>query len=212
VTVLSAVVAVRPAKSEPRYIEVITTTESGVGQSPSVYVDKGACPGEGCAYREWVVWAETKLFRRPGKKTEVVGIVRPYEIVHALTGEVWTTKPGRVTFTKDYKRFRRGDQVELLTYFGEGLYRIRHHGAVATDVIPIGPDSCTASECWGRWESGPESTWWIQGRTSSGRVGWTDHSGNFGGTHPEYDARAGRALRCLQDGRSREECSARVWE
>jgi hypothetical protein len=40
---------------------------------PRVYIDKGACPFEGCTYRTWKTKRTTVAYARPDRRSEIVG-------------------------------------------------------------------------------------------------------------------------------------------
>jgi len=179
------------------------------------YVDRGECPGEGCVYGDWLALGEVQLFDRPNSDRPPVATVRPLEIVRAVTGEVWTI-PGRATVIRDYKAFRRGDVVYLLTYRGEGFFTIWHRGTVGWASVPFGLGAWSRAcdqgqpECWGTWDWGPTTTWWVKIETGSGQVGWTSDLEGLGHHHPQYDLVVPEVVRCLKAGRDATACAAPI--
>lgn len=179
---------------------------------PLPYVEQNACPGEGCSYGEWLSLAETRLFAVAGETSKSVATVRPYELVRALGGAVWTLLPGEVAVMKDYERFRQGERVQVMSYHGEGIFTVRHRGEVLRTTI-LTPDNCAESSpfCWGRWQWQPVHAWWVQIRTASGKTGWTAASGQFAGHHSQYEEPVIRAIvRCVQRRGSVAECAQPV--
>lgn len=150
---------------------------------PLVFVDKGACPFECCTYRAWTVKADTRLYDRPGGK-KLKGVLKKGERVSGVTGEVHV-KPQRVLVLRDYERFKKGEYFYLLTYLGEGAYRIWYKGALSEeepDFTFRGTPPCARSKdgCWGKPEGKYESTWWVMVRSDSGMQGWSNQPDHFG--------------------------------
>lgn len=127
---------------------------------PEMFIDKGACPFECCTYREWTVKKDTELFDKVGG-TKIVGKALKGTQVMALTGEVHTA-PFKMT-NPDGKDFY------LLTYLGEGLWKIWQDGLIKSDV-PLDFELKVR----------PSSTWWVQIKLPDGTIGWTKKPDNFG--------------------------------
>jgi hypothetical protein len=161
---------------------------------PKVYVDKGACPFECCAYRRWSVLANTDLFNQP-KGMQRIAKVSQGQWVTAVTGEVHLVPvPMKVVF--DHGRLHVGDQAYLLTYEGEGVMKVWMNGFISEEDVWFASDSkwqdwgdvdgkrltCAhpRKECWGRIENPPEADWWILIKTPAGIQGWTREHGHFG--------------------------------
>jgi hypothetical protein len=169
------------------------------------YVDKGACPFEGCSYREWTVHSATPLYERP-RGGHQVGTANVGDTVRAETAHVYT-RPIRVTVVaatrleaysytdrKTYVReLQPGERFYLLTYEGEGFNIAWLDGKrLSVSIVPMHDrsvhrfKSCeTPSQaCW--WSITEdrrerESEWWVRIRLPDGTVGWTDRIDNFRG-------------------------------
>src|SRR5258706_10225280 len=61
------------------------------------FVDKGACPGEGCVYRDWKVKTRVVTYETwmSGAPVREVFATNPGETVTAMTGVVLVTSAGR---------------------------------------------------------------------------------------------------------------------
>jgi murein DD-endopeptidase MepM/ murein hydrolase activator NlpD len=181
-------------------------------QPPYPYIDKGACPGEGCTYGEWLALSDTTLFASPDRRAAPVGTVRALELVRAVTGEVWTVVPGRATAIHDFEHFRKGDLIYLLTYQGEGSHAVWHRGQVRSKGIPFAPNASSRAcehgepECWGKWDWSPTHLWWVQMRTAAGVIGWTDETERFSHHHPQYEDAAKTLYECVKRGTSGSRC------
>lgn len=142
---------------------------------PAPYIDKGACPFEGCTYRVWVAKTEIRLVESPGSK-KVVGIIHAGEHVIGITGEVRSipllvhaaknipdpSQPNRVLIPK-------GAAYYVIHYLGEGYWLCWYNGQLTqvANFSDKGPF--------------PKATWWVEIRTPSGLKGWTISNRNFDG-------------------------------
>jgi len=123
---------------------------------------------------------------------------------------------------RDYKAFRRGDVVYLLTYYGEGSFGVWHRGHVGTAYLTFDPGASSgpgtlsrecaekSPECWGTWDWSPTATWWVKIETGSGQVGWTSNLESLGHHHPQYDLVVPEVVRCLKAGRDATACAAPI--
>ena len=162
--------------------------------APARFVDVGACPFECCTYRDWTTGRTTLLRARPDPQADVVGAAQRGHVVHALTGEVVTSRPGRFRVLVDHDgsdgvHYRAGEVVNVYTYLGEGVLRVWHDGAMHQEELGFMPSdgmesanasSCGHEACWGRPESMPRSVWWVKVRTARGLIGWTNQPEHFG--------------------------------
>ena len=153
-----------------------------------VYVARGACPGEACGYGPWKPLTATALRARPDARSRRVGEARAGPCVNALTGVVRVYRPGRFVVQRPQYGFRPGDVLDVYTYVGEEVYKVRHRGRWIAEVSltnsprpgPAARRECeTNPYCWGVFERKPDSDWWIKVRTPEGILGWTDEPANF---------------------------------
>ena len=146
---------------------------------PSPYIDQGACPFEGCAYRTWTASKPVVLIDRPPHRHKVARIVarlHPGDRVEALTGETHSI-PLKLVATKDHPDpahpgqtlIHQGDTFYVLHYLGEGAWLVWLHGRLLT--IDNFLDT----------RSFPEAAWWVCVKTAAGITGWTLSNGNFDG-------------------------------
>ena len=154
---------------------------------PTVYVDEGACPGEGCSYGAWRVERDTVLLDKPRRGAKVVAHLRRGEAVTALTGQV-TTVPARFVVKRDRGDFLRGDAFWVYTYLGEGYFKIWHDGRMQEDDLGFSPfpggtagDRCQDSveSCWGALDRPLQMTWWFKIRDDHGIEGWSKDDESF---------------------------------
>lgn len=158
---------------------------------PMPYEDVGACPFEGCVYREWVATAPVVVRTGRGENDPVAFTLRAGQPVQALTGIVVTTRPGRVTFrapldlpsTQGVVHVVPGDVLYLLTYHGEGdttawfkgrLYDALDGSEFFNAACEFSPDSCIGSIV-----EQPQRVWWVRLRGIGGRLGWSHETDKF---------------------------------
>jgi hypothetical protein len=168
--------------------------QSGAGVAPPVpFEDVGACPFEGCVYREWT--AKRAIVIRTDRRPDApVGFrLKAGEKVTAVTGVVVTVKPGRVQFREPSTlrasngniHIRPGQTLYLLTYQGEGFTKAWFNGRLYRDVDTVeflnGVCDRDPNRCAGTLIEKSQTEWWIQIRTQSGKVGWTNEPRQFDG-------------------------------
>ena len=111
-----------------------------VDAPPMPFVDEGACPFEGCLYRDWRAKTSVAVYDSWDRRAPVrrVFSVKAGEMVTAMTGVVVTTAAGRAVIRRamvgvaqskyfPYERaveipLKAGDTVYLLTNQGEGFH------------------------------------------------------------------------------------------
>jgi hypothetical protein len=149
----------------------------GPVRPPLPYKDAGACPFEGCVYRDWTVNRDTPLRRSPDRSAAVQWTVRKGETVRAETGFVLTLKPGRARVVRKVRVGQRtaapGQVVYLLHYVGEGHFLVWLEGS--TENLPAGAKDDPLVLI-----RQPEARWWVRIRCRNGRSGWTDQPESFG--------------------------------
>ena len=141
-----------------------------------VFIDRGACPGEGCRY-DMIYRARSRIpvFEQSSTDSAVVGYVDADDIFLAQDGEVHAT-PTRFVVDRAHGDFNIGDEVLALTYTGEGWWRVRHNGVIREADLGFSPSSgntCDNPEqCWGHLEKPVESIWWLRGLSEHEVAGW----------------------------------------
>ena len=165
---------------------------------PEPYVDKGVCPGEGCTYGKWTVVTETVFYKDMDGNSPILFSAGKGEIVTGLTGSVITTQLGKSKATKpivlgEKKKIslKAGDTVYILSYVGEGYYKLWFNGQIDTDQIGMmtGDESVLNKDdkqvdTFGLQGLKVEKTeWWVKVKNSKGQIGWTIADGNFDQTN-----------------------------
>ncbi|MGE3512424.1 MAG: hypothetical protein AB7N65_26465, partial [Vicinamibacterales bacterium] len=166
-------------------------TPSTLAGPPVPFEDVGACPFEGCVYREWVANAPVAVRTGRSATDGVAFRLNPGDRVQAITGIVVTVTPGRVQFktATDFPssagpvRVRPGETLYLLTYHGEGetvawfkgrLYDWLDGSEFFNGRCDDRPDDCSRATF-----ERPESEWWVRLRSVGGVMGWTRETEKF---------------------------------
>lgn len=140
------------------------------------YVDNGACPFECCTYREWTVEKPTVAHREMRDSSPVTFRMKKGERVTGVTGTVITTRAGIVRVlrntTLDKVILRRGDNLFLLTYLGEGFSKIWYKGR----IFEGDPNDQELFKQIRR----PIDVWWVKVKNRGGQIGWSRQPDNFG--------------------------------
>lgn len=161
-------------------------TGTSIAEIPDVFIDPGACPGEGCTYCEiYSASEDLDLFETPSLDANVIGRIKSGETLLSKTGEVHTL-PTRFEIYRDSGPFQAGDDVYVLTYGGEGYFRIYHNGELTVTDLGFSPwgggsgKTCDKPEfCFGRLAKELEFTWWIFVLSEGGSQGWVPHDSSM---------------------------------
>ncbi|MDX1921137.1 MAG: hypothetical protein SFU25_10435 [Candidatus Caenarcaniphilales bacterium] len=94
-----------------------------------------------------------------------------------ITGEVYTV-PFPIKIISNYQNYRAGEKIYLLTYQGEGQFKIWYKGRVID-----GQGNLPVEEIFvnGKFPQDYKSTWWVKFRLHNGQQGWTKQTENFDG-------------------------------
>ena len=150
------------------------------------FVDKGACPGEGCGYGEtWIPRSPVSLRARPSEDSAVLAVLEAGAEVMTIGGEVHTT-PSLFHVARQHGVFRPGDEIWVYTYLGEGYFRVLHNGELKEADLGFSPWGGTAGRrceasprCWGTLEASLDFDWWVELRGPGGVIGWTRDTAKF---------------------------------
>lgn len=150
------------------------SAQSGGPRMP--FVDKGACPFECCSYREWTVEKPTVVRTAMRDGSPIAFRLKNGEKVSGVTGTVITTRAGIVRVLKnttlDNVKLRRGDNLYLLTYLGEGFSKIWYKGR----IFQGDPYDQTLY----KQIRLPIDVWWVKVKNRRGQTGWSRQPDNFG--------------------------------
>jgi len=172
----------------------ITSVRAQAGMPPPLpFEDVGACPFEGCVYREWKARTAIQVRARRSADARVAFTLRAGETATALTGVVVTVRAGRVRFDAPRRLMTSAGPIEvlpeqtlyLLTYQGEGFTKAWFNGRVYEDVDASSfmNSGCeeVPNQCSGRIIERSRTEWWVQIRNKAGQVGWTREPEKFDG-------------------------------
>jgi hypothetical protein len=169
---------------------VLPVSGQDIGESKAMaaapalpYVDRDACPFEGCAYREWTARKSAVLYDTWEAKRRAVARISVGEKVTGVTGVVITFRPGTIRMDRDLPEagLKRGDTILTYTYKGEGFASAWFKGRFYSEFdisFTKWPDGggCGGTHCAATYTDLGKVTWWAQVKLSSGRLGWVDMS------------------------------------
>lgn len=164
---------------------VVVTSSPAQRSRAQVYIDKGACSGEGCSYGRWQTTQTTVAYAAPDERSRQVGNFRAGTKVVALTGAVYTV-PGLFVVKKTHGKYKVSDVIRVYTYHGEGWFKVQFKGRWYREDLGFSPwggsagKRCEVTElCWGELKTELKTTWWVRVKSAEGWVGWTNQPGNF---------------------------------
>jgi hypothetical protein len=145
---------------------------------PMPFYDWGACPFEGCVYRNWKATRPVTVWTDRHRR-HVAFTIGPGEWVRGLTGVVITSQPGvskvlvRMTVGADRSvNVSPGDLLYTLHYAGEGYDLFWFKGKTYSDQISGDPDPDPPPPGIKiQIISRPRCLWWVKIRNAKGQVG-----------------------------------------
>ena len=150
-------------------------------------VDVNACPFEGCTFRKWTVIRKSTLYTSWKADRRQIGTLTKGNVVTGITGVHITRKPDviHVFQTIPELGLKPGDVLLRYMYLGEGFANIWAHGryvkAADTTFVTEKSGSGCLRDCVAVVEESGEKEWWVEVKTSSGKIGWTNADYNFDG-------------------------------
>jgi hypothetical protein len=148
----------------------------GQARPSEPYVDRGVCPFECCQYRNWTARMSVPVRMRPDRRASILFRLGRGDSVRGDSGEVRLHRVGVVVLQRTHQvdgtRLTIGDTAYVLSYLGEGFYRVwirgRVHEASAFWVLSLAPSGTPP----GRLVREPKSEWWAHVTRRDGRAGW----------------------------------------
>jgi hypothetical protein len=140
------------------------------------YKDVGACPFECCTYRQWTAKKNLILYKNMSESSPIAFRVTKGEKVTGMTGVVITTVAGKAEILKNQTlesskvQVKKGDTLFLLTYLGEGWFRIWYQGKFFEDDGYANGIKILSM---------PKAVWWVKIKNRKGQIGWTKSSDEF---------------------------------
>ncbi len=148
-------------------------------QTPSVYADKGACPGECCTYRKWKTLKPVTVYQNNLSNVKI-GELPANQEFEAITGIVYTS-PTQLKVIQNHDRFKKGTTLYVYTSAGEGFAKVLYNGKYFeadlnnTDTYSLTGNYCATPEakCWAKriGPRGKEKAWWVKIKYKQG-IGW----------------------------------------
>lgn len=145
------------------------------------FYDWGACPYDGCAYRQWTAHRSVTVYDTWKQGRQPVGQLAVGDKVIGITGVVITFKPGLIRMDRDLLDgdLRRGDTILTNAYRGEGFSAVWFKGTYRSDFdisFAKWPDGtgCGGAHCAATHVDLGRKSWWAEAKLESGRTGWVE--------------------------------------
>lgn len=145
-------------------LSVTVTTHAQSARPKLPFIQHDICPFECCQYGKWTARSILKAFNKEGDDSTVSFTIRPGEAFTAISGNVHIQQFGIIVINKSFGKFKKGDEVYVLSYRGEGEYDLWFNGKELNDT----------EEVWsnGTLQQSPEFIWWVSIIDKDGRQGW----------------------------------------
>lgn len=150
-------------------------------------VDTNACPFEGCKFGKWTVIRKSVMYTTWKADRRAIGTLAKGQVVIGITGVHITREPDVIHVFEAIPELglRPGDVVLRYMFLGEGYANIWANGryvkAADLTFVTEKTESGCLRDCQAAVEQDGEKEWWVEVKTSSGKVGWTKADYNFDG-------------------------------
>jgi hypothetical protein len=145
------------------------------------FYDWGACPYEGCAYRQWTAHRAATVYHTWKQERGPIAQLATGDKVTGITGVVITFMPGLIRIDRDLpdQDLSRGDMVLTYAYRGEGYSAVWFKGRYHSDFdisFAKWPDGtgCGGAHCAATYTELGRKSWWAEVKVESGRMGWVE--------------------------------------
>lgn len=148
-----------------------------------VALEERRCPFECCVFPMKVTALGTTRFYSDRTETSAVAFTtKKGEEITLLNGVLVTLRAGRAIAigagkawegaegSEERVPLKPGQVLELLSYIGEGIYRVRIRNKIYNVDV---------TESMLRVEREPETLWWFYGKNKSGKAGWSKQADQF---------------------------------
>jgi hypothetical protein len=165
----------RPALLFAAFVLCTSTYAAELGE---VYVQRNACPFEGCAFGDWPVKKLSVVYSEPRSTSKHVGALEPGSNVRVVTGDVHVVPGIAEIVGKPYGTTKDLDPksvVYLLDPVGEGRRRVYQNGTFYVTKVAASNSECEPNQdsrrCWVKVLKEPKVSWWVKVQLPVG-TGW----------------------------------------
>jgi len=145
------------------------------------FYDWGACPYEGCGYKQWTVHRAATVYDTWKAERRPIAQLAVGDRATGIRGAVVTLQPGLIRMDRDLpeQNLHRGDT--LLTYadLGEGYsavwFKGKYHSQfdITFAKLPNGT-GCGGAHCAATYVDLGKKHWWAEVKLASGLTGWVE--------------------------------------
>ncbi len=144
------------------------------------YYDWGACPFEGCTYREWRVNKPVSVYDTWKNSRHPIAHLAVGDKAQGVTGVVITVRPGVIKMDRDLpeQQLKRGETILTYAYRGGGASAAWVHGRYESEfnIGFAGPPhgGCQGNSCVATYIDPGVKHWWAQVKLKNGTRGWVN--------------------------------------
>ena len=140
------------------------TSQAQIAKPKVPYIQYNICPFECCQYGKWTARSVLRAFKIEGDDSRVSFTIQPGETFTAIGGNVHILKLGIIVIDKSFGTFKKGDEVYVLSYRGEGEYDLWFNEKELSNTGEV--------RSHGTLKQSPEFVWWVYISNKDGRKGW----------------------------------------
>lgn len=169
-------VAAAPEPAPPEAsgdVNQLPRTDIEAAESGEEYIIHGVCPFECCKYGDWTALQGGPLRSEPSRTADSVGNIAPGAAIHTDEGVMVLHPPGVAVIvpdssTRNLSGVSVGDTVEVISYTGSKLARVRSGGGQELELSWSGVHMTRE----------PLQRWWVHmSDPSTGQEGWMQMGG-----------------------------------
>ncbi len=144
---------------------LVAVTSQAQSSRPKVpFIQHDICPFECCQYGNWTARSVLKAFKNESDDSTAFFAIQLGESFTAIGGNVHVLEPGVIIIDKSFDTFKKGDEVYVLSYRGEGKYDLWLNGNELRNTEEVRKH--------GILKQLPEFTWWVSIINKDGQKGW----------------------------------------
>ena len=131
------------------------------------YVAEDNCPFEGCKMGQWEALMPLNFYHNKNDKKKSEFFIKKGEKFEALDAELIIEKPGILTVTRRFGKYKIADKIFLIGYKGAGLFTVLYNDVKSDELLIVSRynTDIKVEQIW-------TMIWQIKIKRTNGQIGW----------------------------------------